>query len=127
MVQSHQMQDPSPMLLGNLDGVDVHAIDEPPLLTLDSHVVSAHLALPHEAVGGKGPVLKPVRPPPLAARVVPFVPELHGDFVVREGKQLLAQPITLLTLPFLRQERLDLISASQERRAVAPNRVRRVG
>jgi hypothetical protein len=66
----------SPVLLVDGHSVDVHAALEPPLLIRDLDIIAAHLPLAHEAVFGKGPVLKTVGPPPLAGLVVPFVPEL---------------------------------------------------
>ncbi len=115
------------MHLRDLDRIDIDAINEPPLAVLDGHVIPAHLPFAHEAVGREGPVLEPVRAPPAARGVVPLVPELHGDAVLAEREQLLAQPVALLALPLLGQEGLDLVAARQERVAVAPDRVGRVG
>lgn len=136
-----------PVLLTDVDRVHVHAILEPARPLVDGHVVAAHLPLPHETVLGKRPVLEAVRPPPLAGRVVPFVPELHRDLlaavyiacyrfwaqtsgvtdlVVRESEQLLPQTVALLPDPLVGQELHDFIAALQEGAAVAPDGIGRV-
>ncbi|KAK5635778.1 hypothetical protein RRF57_011490 [Xylaria bambusicola] len=115
------------MLLRDIHSININPIHKPPLTTIKAYVVSAHHPLTHEPVISKRPVLKSVSPPPLAIGVMPLVPELHGDAVVREREQLLAQTVPLLALPFLGQEDLDLVAARQERVSVAPDRVRRVG
>lgn len=115
------------MPLPDLDQIHIDAVPEPPLGLGDAHVVPAHLALAHEAVGGEGPVLEAVGAPPPALGVVPLVPELHGDAVVAEGEELLAQPVRALALPLARQERRDRLPPLQELVPVAPDRVRRVG
>jgi len=48
---------PLPVLLANVNRVDVHAIFEPPILVGYLDVIGAHLPLLHEAVFGKCPVL----------------------------------------------------------------------
>lgn len=115
------------MLLPNHHRININTGLKPPLRILDGDVVPAHLALAHEAVGGESPVLEAVRAPPLAGGIVPLVPELHGDLIIAEGEQLLAQPVSMLALPFLRQERGDGVPALEERGAVAPDAVGRVG
>lgn len=68
-----------PVLLADIHSVHIHAVLEPPLLLADLDVVCAVLPLPHQAVVRKGPVLKAVRPPPLAGLVVPLIPELDSN------------------------------------------------
>jgi hypothetical protein len=116
-----------PMLLLDVDAIDVHAILVPPLLVRDPDVVPAHLPLPHQPVVRERPVLQPVGPPPLPGLVVPLVPELHGDLVAREGEQLLAQPVPVLHGPLLGQEVRDGVAAHEELVPVTPDAVLRVG
>jgi len=68
-----------PVLLTDINSIDIHAVLEPPLLDRDADVVPAHLSLPHQPVVGESPVLQAVGPPPLAVLVVPLVPELNCD------------------------------------------------
>jgi len=114
---------------------DVHRIyifdilSEPSLTLLQHHIVPAHLPLPHGAILGKRPVLEPVAAFPLHAvtGILVLVPKLHGDLVVGECEQLLAQAIVLLLGPLCRQKCNDLLAALDEVVTVAPDAVGRVG
>src|SRR4051812_13726363 len=55
---------------------------------VDDDVVDAGVSHGHEPVLGELPVLVPVAPKPVAAVVVPFVGEPHGDPVFAEGPHL---------------------------------------
>jgi hypothetical protein len=68
-----------PMPLTDVNRVNINPVLEPSLVVLNLDIVAAHLALPHQPVRCKRPVLEPVCPPPLAGLVVPFVPKLHRD------------------------------------------------
>lgn len=139
------------MLFFDGNRVDVNSILKPSFLVRYLDVVAAHLPLAHESVLGKRPVLQAVRPPPLAALVVPLVPELDrnlslgwlaidsclgpsgisrldwltqaADFVLSEGKELLPQAIAVLFSPLLGQEVDDLVAAVDELVAVPPDGV----
>ena len=65
----------------------------------------------------------PFRPEPLAVAVVPLVLETHGDPVVAERPQLLAQRVVELPVPFRSQEGDDLLAAFDELATVPPHRV----
>lgn len=110
------------MLLSDLNLIHIHALPEPPLPLCELDVVPTHHALPHPAVGRKRPVLQPIAPLPLhpVVRVLVLVPELHGDAVVAEGEELLAQLIVALFLPLGREESDDGVRPAEKRRAVAP-------
>src|SRR5205823_8385914 len=73
------------------------------------------------------PVLASVAPPPLAVGVVALVLEAHGDPVVREAPELLAQPVVELARPLALEELHDRLATAEELVAVAPLRVLRVG
>lgn len=97
------------MLLTNVDGVNIYALAEPPLLFCDLDIVAAHLSLPHSAVCRKGPVLKPVTPLPFhpVVCILILVPELDGDLVIPEGEEFFAQPVVELFVPLGGQEADD--------------------
>lgn len=59
--------------------------------------------------------------------VLVFVPELHGDLVIGERKQLFAKLVIVFFLPFLGEELDDLVGALDELVAVSPDGVGRVG
>ena len=67
------------MLLRNFNCIHIDSVREPSLLVRDLDIVPAHLALPHQPIICKGPILKAVSSPPLARLVVPFIPKLHSD------------------------------------------------
>jgi len=121
---------PSPMCLRDVYRINIfNVLSKPPLTVLQNDIVPAHLPLPHSPVLGEGPVFKAIASLPLQAvtGILILVPKLHGDLVVRESEQLLAQPVVLFLGPFGRQERHDLLAALDEVVAIAPDRVWRVG
>jgi hypothetical protein len=77
------------MLLADIDCIHIDTFLVPARLIVDTHVVGAHLPLPHQSVLCKRPVLEAVRPPPLAGRIVPLVPELDCDLVSFVSRVLL--------------------------------------
>ena len=56
---------------------------------------------------------------PVAAVVMPFVGEAHGDAVVGECPDFLDQPVVELARPFAAQKRLDRLAAGKKFGAVA--------
>ena len=56
-----------------------------------------------------------------------LVPKVHRDLVIRESKQLFAEPVALLVRPFVGQEGADGGGADEEGGAVAPARGWAVG
>ena len=90
-------------------------------------VVDAGDAQPHQPVLVEFPVLVAVAAEPVAAVVVPFIGEAHGDAVVAERPDFLDQAVVELAAPFARQECFDRLAALEELRAVAPAAVGRVG
>lgn len=76
-----------PVLLGDIDSVNINPILEPSLLLKDLHVVSRHLPLSHQSIFSKRPVLEPVRSPPLATFINPLIPELNGDLPVKRERR----------------------------------------
>ena len=53
-------------------------------------------------------------------RVLILVPELDGDAIVGESKELLAQPVVFFFLPFLCEELDDGIATLEEGVPVSP-------
>ena len=53
----------------------------------------------HQAFGIEFPVLVAVGAEPLAAVVVPFIGETHGDPIASEGPKLLDQPVIQFRAP----------------------------
>src|SRR6202451_4069159 len=90
-------------------------------------VVYARHTHAHQAVLVELPVLVPVAAKPMSAVVVPLISEPHRDAVAGERPQLLDQAIIELAVPFAHQERLDGVAGAEERGAVAPAAVRRIG
>jgi hypothetical protein len=68
-----------PMLLRNVNSIDIHALFEPSLLIGDLDIISAHHPFPHSPIFSKCPVFKTIRSPPLAGGIMPFIPELNGN------------------------------------------------
>lgn len=110
----------------DFDRIDIDAIFEPPVLLLDSNVVSAHLALPHLPILCECPILQAVTAFPLhfIVRILVLIPELDGDLVILESEELLPQTVALLFLPLLRQELFDRSGADKEGTTVSPDGVR---
>src|SRR4051794_139268 len=80
----------------------------------DPQVVDAGFAAGHQAVGVELPEFVAVAAPPLAGGVAPLVLEGHGDPVVCEGPQLLAERVVVFLVPLAGQEGHDLLAAGQE-------------
>lgn len=118
-----------PMRLGDIHFIDIHSLLEPPLSFLDLDIIPAHLPLTHPTIFRKSPILKTIASLPLhpVTAILVLVPELHGDLVVGESEQLLAQSIGLLLVPLLGQEVDDGFSTGEEAVAVAPDAVGGVG
>lgn len=90
----------------NIDLININPIYKPPPLSIairpQKQVIPRHHPLPHLPVLVKRPILQPVASLPLIFIVVILilVPELHGDAIVRERKELFAETIRLLFLEF---------------------------
>src|SRR5215813_5546454 len=97
------------------------------LALLDREVVDAGDAQAHQAVLVEFPVLVAVAAEPVAAVVMPFVGEAHGDAVFAERPDFLDQAVVELALPLARQEGLDLATSADEFGAIAPAAVGRIG
>lgn len=67
------------MFFADFYRVHIDAVPEPALPLRYPNIISAHLALPHESVVGKRPVLQSIRPVPLTLGIMPLIPELHRD------------------------------------------------
>src|SRR5712672_691387 len=80
----------------------------------------------HQTVLVELPIFVAVAAEPVAAIVVPFAGEAHGDAVLPKCPELLDQPVVELATPLARQERLDFIAALQKLDAIAPATIRRV-
>src|SRR3954452_20022675 len=93
----------------------------------DRQIVDAGDAQPHQSMFVKFPILVAVAAEPIAAIVVPFISEAHGDAIVAKCPDFLDQAIIELAIPFSCQERFDFCAALQELTAIAPPAVRRVG
>lgn len=69
----------SPMLLGDLHHINIHALLEPPLVVSNLDVVAAHLPLSHPTVFREGPIFEAIASVPLACFVMEFVPKLYSN------------------------------------------------
>ena len=85
------------------------------------------LAPRHAPVGGELPVLIAMRAEPVAAVIVRFIVEAHGDARAVEGPYLLDQAVVELALPFSLQEGGDRPASGEELGAIASAAVGRVG
>src|SRR3954469_24198537 len=101
--------------------------EDAPLGLLDRDVVDARLAAAHVALVVELPLLVAVAAPPLPRRVATLVLEAHGDPVLRERPQVLAQRVLMLALPLAAQELDDRRAPAQELVPVAPLGVLGVG
>src|SRR5688572_29693594 len=99
---------------------------ELPLVRRNRHVIDARLAAAHESLIVELPLFVTVRAKPVAAVVVPFVREAHGDPVARKGPHFLDEAILQFALPLAMQERLDRLAAAEELRSIAPPAVQGV-
>lgn len=97
-----------------------------PTRLADLDIITAHLSLAHLAVFRKRPIFEAVTPLPRHSimRVLVLIPELDRNLIFGECEQLLSKAVTLLLLPFLRQETLDCGSSRKKRGAVSPNAIR---
>jgi hypothetical protein len=116
------------MLLTDLHIVYIDALFVPSFALLKFDVVAAHLALPHSPIFSKRPVLEAITPLPLhpILRILILVPKLNRNLVVRKSKELLAQTVVVLALPFLCEECYNLVTALDEVRADAPYAIGRI-
>ena len=73
------------------------------------------------------PVLVAIASEPIAAIVMPFIAEAHGDAILAKSPNLFDQAIVELARPFAGQKRFDLCTAMDEFGAVAPAAVGCVG
>src|SRR5260221_8025822 len=104
------------------------ATGRPVILALavrDAEIVDAGDAQPHQAVLVELPVLVAVAAIPVAAVVVPFIGEAHGDAVVAKRPDLFDQAVVQLLDPLAGQEGFDRLPALNELGAVAPAAVGR--
>src|SRR3546814_3271209 len=76
---------------------------------------------------GEFPLLVAMAAIPLAAVVMPFIGEAHGDVVAGIGPDLLDQAVVHFALPFALQQGLDGRAPVDEFGPVAPAAVRRIG
>jgi hypothetical protein len=142
-------QQHSPMLLLDINSIDINPILEPALLGLNLYIIPAHLPLPHPAILSKRPVFQAITTFPLHSIVfiLVLIPELDSDLVVRESEQLLAQaasnyhqhmivrqicwrkalPIRCFLLPLGSKELDDGFCTREEAVAVTPDGVFGVG
>ena len=93
----------------------------------DREIVDAGDTLAHQALAVEFPIFVAVAAKPLAAIIMPFIGEAHGDAVVVESPDFLDQAVVELTSPFARQERFDGLAALQELGAIAPAAIGRIG
>src|SRR3546814_9341566 len=70
---------------------------------IDADIVDAGLAALHQALGVEFPLLVAMAAIPLAAVVMPFIGEAHGDVVAGIGPDLLDQAVVHFALPFALQ------------------------
>lgn len=124
----------SPMLLSNLNILHIHTIHKPSALSIpvraEKDVVPTHHPLAHlPRLPIKGPVLEAIAPLPAHSifRILKLVPELHGNAIIGEGEDLLAEPVALFPIPLLSQEVDDGFRSGEKRGAIAPDAVCRVG
>ena len=97
------------------------------LAFLNRRVIDAGDAQAHQACLIELPVLIAIAAKPVAAVVVPFIGEAHGDAVVVKGPNLLDQAIVEFALPFAGQEGLDGRATLQELGAIPPPAIGRIG
>jgi len=112
------------MLRTDVNLIDILTVHEPPLSYTKHNVVARHLSLDHPPILAECPILKAITTLPLALiKIKELIPELHGNLVVGESKELFAQAVLGLALPFGCQEGYDFICALDKGGAVAPNAV----
>lgn len=77
----------------------------------------------HLPIFGKRPILQSIASPPLPLLVKILVPKLHGNLIIRKGKQFLPQLVPILSGPLLAQKINDRLGPHEELVTVAPDRV----
>src|SRR5262249_52136089 len=82
---------------------------ERPLLDADRHVIDTRLAAAHQAPLVKLPQLVAVTAEPVAAGVVPLVPEPDRDAILGERPERLDQAVIEFLRPFAGEEGPDLV------------------
>src|SRR3954452_24450950 len=92
--------------------------EDPPVALVDRDIVDARLAAAHVALGVELPQLVAVAAPPLTRFVTRLVLEAHGDAVLGERPQILAQRVLVLATPFACEERDDLLAPRDELGAI---------
>ena len=116
------------MLRADINLIHIYTLHEPPLALSKHQIVPRHLPLHHPAIFAECPIFEPITALPLpAVRITELIPELDGDPVVREGKELFAKAILAFTLPLRGQEGDYLLMTLDEGGAIAPDAIFRVG
>src|SRR5215475_10283938 len=87
---------------------------------LDRQVVDAGDAKAHQPLIVELPIFIAIAAKPVAAVVMPFIGEAHGDTVPAESPDFLDQPVIKLARPFARQEGFDGVAPMDELGAVPP-------
>lgn len=100
------------------DFIYVNALNKPASLAIavrsEEQVITAHHTLAHfPRFSIKSPILQSIAPLPThsVSRVLVFIPELHGDAIITERKELLAQTVVVLSLPLSSQKRDNILGA----------------
>src|SRR5882724_8035607 len=104
--------------------------EEPVIFALaifDRQVVDAGDPPSHHALFVELPILVAIATKPVARIVVPFICKAHGYPVVAKRPDLLDQPILQLANPLAYEECLDGLAATNDRGAVAPDAIDRIG
>lgn len=117
------------MLLPNLHSININPVPKPPPLLPNLNIIPTHLPFPHPPILSKSPVLKPIAALPLhpIVGILVLVPELDGNFVVRESEKFLAQAVGFFFFPLRGKEGDYGVCALEEVGAVAPDGVGGVG
>jgi hypothetical protein len=108
---------------------------------LEGGKVNGNPPLPHLPIFSKRPILQPIASPPLPVLIMIFIPKLlppisipndetertqpylDSNLIVRESKQLLPQPISILLGPFLAQKLHNSVGSGEEAVAITPDGV----
>jgi hypothetical protein len=86
----------------------------------DGKIIDARVALLHEAGIVVVPVLVPIGTKPVAAVIVPFVGEAHGNAVVGERPKLFDEAVFEFAYPLSLQERNDRLATHKKLASIAP-------
>src|SRR5215467_11406666 len=87
---------------------------------LDRQVINAGDAKAHQPLFVELPIFIAIAAKPVAAVVVPFIGEAHGDAISAESPDFLDQPVIKFARPFARQESFDGVAPMDELGAVPP-------